>query len=155
VQDITIRLATLQDVAQLLPLISSLVRSCGETCPSKERMAEIVRLQIGSGNHEYVVAESEGRIFGCLLVCYYLSTWAGAPYAMFQDFIVQDPWRNQGVGSTILAYARNRARLRECVRIDLIMHSSLDQAKKFFARWGFRKMSRELWRLPIARPEQA
>ncbi len=150
--NITIRLATLEDVPQLLPLIRTLVGMCGETPSPEDKMAQMIRRQIESDNHEYVVAESGGRIFGCMLVCYYLSTWAGAQYAMFQDFIVEEGWRNQGVGSTILAYARNRARLKECVRIDLIVHSSLEQAKEFFHRWGFRRIDREVMRMRITRP---
>jgi GNAT superfamily N-acetyltransferase len=71
---------------------------------------------------------------------------------MFQDFIVEESWRNQGVGSTILAYARNRARIKQCVRIDLVVHSSLSQAKQFIERWGFRRMDRDLYRILLARP---
>jgi N-acetylglutamate synthase-like GNAT family acetyltransferase len=114
-------------------------------------MTEIVTRQIETENHEYVVAESEGHVFGCLLVCYYLSTWAAAPYAMLQDFIVQEAWRDQGVGSTIFAYARARARLKGCVRIDAIVQASSQDAKRFFRRRGFGRIDRELLRLPLAR----
>jgi N-acetylglutamate synthase-like GNAT family acetyltransferase len=151
VNDTTIRLATTQDTPQILPLIRSLASASGEDLPSEEAMSEIIRQQIESDFHEYVIAEARGHVFGCILICYYLSTWAGAPYAMFQDFIVQEPWRNQGVGSTILAYARNRARIKKCVRIDLIVHSSLSEAKQFFERWGFRRIERDLYRIRIGR----
>ncbi len=149
--DTTIRLATVEDAPQLLPLIRELVSMCGEALPPEEQMLKIIRQQIESGYHEYVVAESEGHIFGCLLICYYLSTWEGATYAMFQDFIVEGGRRNQGVGSTLLAYARNRARVKECVRIDLIIHSSFEDAKRFFRRWGFQRIERDLMRLRIVR----
>jgi N-acetylglutamate synthase-like GNAT family acetyltransferase len=152
VNDTTIRLATVQDTPQIRTLIRSLVTVCGEKLPPREDMDKIIRQQIESDFHEYIVAETQGHIFGCLLICYYLSTWAGAPYAMFQDFIVQEPWRNQGVGSTILAYGRNRARIKQCVRIDLVVHSSLTDAKQFFERWGFQRIDRELYRVRITRP---
>jgi N-acetylglutamate synthase-like GNAT family acetyltransferase len=155
VSDTTIRLATAQDTLQILPLIRSLVSASGEDLPSEEKMGQVIRQQIESDLHEYVVAEAQGQIFGCILICYYLSTWAGAPYAMFQDFIVEEPWRNQGVGSTILAYARNRARIKKCVRIDLVVHSSLLEAKQFFERWGFRRIERDLYRIRIARSNSA
>jgi GNAT superfamily N-acetyltransferase len=112
-------------------------------------MADIVAQQIGSDNHEYVVAEAGGQVFGCLLVCYYLSTWAGAPYAMFQDFIVEESWRNQGVGSTMFAYARDRARIRGCARIDLAVQAKRVETKRFFRRWGFKRTDRELMRMPL------
>lgn len=151
--DVTVRLATEKDVPQLVPLVRSLVESCGEQPPSDDKMAGVIARQIEDKDHEYIVAESEGRIFGCVLVCYYLSTWAGAPYAMLQDFIVEEGWRNQGVGSTMLAYARSRARLRKCVRIDLIIKAGREDAKRFFRRWGFVPTDRELLRVKLS-PQQ-
>jgi N-acetylglutamate synthase-like GNAT family acetyltransferase len=142
-------LATDKDVPQLVPLIRSLAASHNESLPSPEAMSEIVNQQINSDNHEYVVAESAGHIFGCLLVCYYLSTWAAASYAMLQDFIVQDEWRAQGVGSTMFAYARDRARIRGCARIDLVIQAERVEAKRFFRRWGFRRTDRELMRMRL------
>jgi N-acetylglutamate synthase-like GNAT family acetyltransferase len=112
-------------------------------------MAEAVASQINSENHEYVVAETKGHIFGCLLACYYISTWAAAPYAMIQDFIVEEDWRNQGVGSTMIAYARDRARIRGCVRMDLMIQAQRRQAKQFFHRWGFQRTDRELLRMQL------
>jgi len=147
--DVTVRLATEDDVPQILPLIRSLAASYGESLPGKEAMAEIVRQQVNSDNHEYVVAETKGSIFGCLLVCYYLSTWAAAPYAMLQDFFIAEEGRNQGVGSTMFAYARDRARIRGCARMDLAIQAERTEAKKFFRRWGFRVTDREMMRMML------
>jgi len=147
--DVTVRLATEEDVPEILPLIRSLVASCGEPLPEESAMAEIVKQQINSDNHEYVVAEAGGRIFGCLLVCYYLSTWAAAPYAMLQDFFIADEWRSQGVGSTMFAYARDRARIRGCARMDLAVQAQRVEAKRFFRRWGFRRTDREMMRMML------
>ena len=149
--DVTIRLATEKDVPQILPLIRSLIELYGDPLPEQEAMAEIVAQQIASEGHEYVVAEAGDHVFGCLLVCYYFSTWAAAPYAMLQDFIVEPDWRNQGVGSTMFAYARDRARIRGCARIDLVIGEQLTQAKRFFQRWGFRRTDREFLRMKLRR----
>ena len=148
--DVTVRLATEDDVPQILPLIRSLVASCGEPLPDESAMADIVRQQISSDNHEYVVGEAKGSIFGCLLVCYYLSTWAAAPYAMLQDFFIEEAWRNQGVGSTMFAYARDRARIRGCARMDLAIQAQRKEAIKFFRRWGFRVTDRQMMRMMLA-----
>ena len=147
--DVTVRLATEEDVPQILPLIQSLVASYGESLPTESAMAEIVKQQINTDNHEYVVAETKGHIFGCLLVCYYLSTWAAAPYAMLQDFFIEGEWRSQGVGSTMLAYARDRARIRGCARIDLAIQAQRTEAKRFFRRWGFQRTDREMMRMML------
>ncbi len=153
--DVTVRLATKKDVPQLVSLVRSLVESCGEQPPPFEDMARVIARQVEDEDHEYVVAENEGHVFGCVLVCYYLSTWAAAPYAMLQDFIVEEGWRNQGVGSTMLAYARNRARLRKCVRMDLIIQAGREDAKRFFKRWGFTPTDRELLRVRLSPPPAA
>ena len=147
--DVTVRLATENDVTQLLPLIRSLVASCNEPLPKEGKMAEVVTRQINSDNHEYVIAETSGHVLGCLLACYYLSTWAAAPYAIIQDFVVEEDWRNQGVGSTMIAYARDRARIKGCVRIDLMIQAQRIQAKQFFHRWGFQRTDRELLRMKL------
>lgn len=147
--DITVRLATEDDVAQILPLIRELVSSYKETVPNEQDMTKIVLQQIASDNHEYVLAETGGHVFGCLLVCYYLSTWAAAPYAMLQDFYIEDEQRNQGVGSTMFAYARDRARIKGCARIDMLIQQSRDQAIKFFQRWGFKPTDRKHMRMQL------
>jgi len=147
--DITVRLATEDDVAQILPLIRELVSSYKETIPNEQDMTKIVLQQISSDNHEYVLAETGGHVFGCLLVCYYLSTWAAAPYAMLQDFYIEDAQRNQGVGSTMFAYARDRARIKGCARIDMLIQESRDEAIKFFQRWGFKPTDRMHMRMKL------
>jgi N-acetylglutamate synthase-like GNAT family acetyltransferase len=147
--DVTVRLATEKDVPQILPLIRSLVALSGEPLPDEQAMSHIVARQISSDNHEYVVAEAADHVFGCLLVCYHLSTWTAAPYAMLQDFVVEESWRNHGVGSTMFAYARDRARIRGCVRIDLTIQAQGVEAKRFFRRWGFRRTDRELLRMSL------
>ena len=78
-----------------------------------------------------------------------LSTWAAAPYAMLQDFYIEEAWRNQGVGSTMFAYARDRARIRGCARMDLAIQAQRAEAKKFFRRWGFRRTDRDMLRMPL------
>ena len=45
--DVTVRLATEEDVPQLLPLIRSLVASCGEPLPDEDAMADIVSIHLG------------------------------------------------------------------------------------------------------------
>jgi GNAT superfamily N-acetyltransferase len=152
VEDIIVRLATEADVPGLLPLIRLVSAAMGETLPPEADVAAIVRRQIADEHHEYVIAEMEGHILGYVFVCYYLATWAGAPCAMFQDFIVEEGWRGRGVGSTILAYARNRARIKGCAYVDLIVPSALEGARRFFRRWDFRPTDREIMRLKIARP---
>jgi N-acetylglutamate synthase-like GNAT family acetyltransferase len=147
--DITVRLATRDDVPQILPLIRALVDSYHEALPNESDMAEIVSQQILSDNHEYVIAETAGHVFGCLLVCYYLSTWAAAPYAMLQDFYIEDAQRNQGVGSTMFAYARDRARIRSCTRIDMLIQADRDEAIRFFRRWGFQPTDRTHMRMRL------
>ncbi len=148
--DTTVRLATEEDVPQILPLIRSLVDSHDEALPDEVDMAKIVTQQVNSDNHEYVVAETGGHVVGCLLVCYYLSTWAAAPYAMLQDFYIEDQWRSQGIGSTMFAYARDRARIRGCGRIDMLIQAQRIEAKRFFRRWGFRRTDREHMRMKLS-----
>jgi GNAT superfamily N-acetyltransferase len=115
--------------------------------PAQEVYLADVTVRLAIEDHEYVVAEAGGRLFGCLLVCYYLSTWAAAPYAMLQDFYIGDEWRSQGVGSTMFAYARDRARIRGCARMDLAVQAQRIEAKRFFRRWGFRRTDREMMRM--------
>ena len=49
----------------------------------------------------------------------------------------------------MLAYARDRARIRGCARIDLIVQANRAEAKQFFRRWGFRRTDRELLRMAL------
>lgn len=150
--DVTVRLADEEDVPQIQSLIESLMTLYGEPLPDHDAMANTIARQIRTDGYEYVVAETGGHLFGCLLVSYGLSTWAGAAYATLQDFIVEPQWRSQGVGSTMFAYARDRARIRGCAYMELTIPTRHTEAERFFRRWGFQRLERALLHLRLARP---
>lgn len=134
--DVEIRLATHND----LPALLSLDWSAG--LPSK--FADRLLMQ-DAGQMEYPIALIEGTIVGYLLL-----KWncpedpvlkAKLPRcAEIEDFAVAGEMQGQGIGSKLLAFADERARLHGEERIGLGVGNSNERARGLYERRDYHEM---------------
>lgn len=57
----------------------------------------------------YVVAETEGRVVGCLLITYEWSDWRSARFWWIQSLYVRPPYRRRGVFRRLHDFVKARA----------------------------------------------
>ena len=134
--EVEIRLATHDD----LPAFLSLEWSAG--LPSK--FADRLMMQ-DAGQVEYPIALIDGTIVGYLLL-----KWNGPEEpllkaklpqcAEIEDFAVAGELQGQGIGTELLAFADERARLYGEERIGLGVGILNDGARALYERSGFREM---------------
>ncbi len=89
-------------------------------------------------NLTLVVAESEGRVVGCLQLCILpgLSS-QGACRALIEDVRVAADRRSRGIGEQLVQWAVTEARARKCKLVELLTHHTRVDAQRFSERLGF------------------
>jgi GNAT superfamily N-acetyltransferase len=90
-------------------------------------------------NQELIVAELNGKVVGTFQLTYlmYLS-YQGRKRMQIEAVRVDAPYRGQGLGAQMMAWAIERARQQSCYLIQLTSHKSRADAHRFYQRLGFR-----------------
>jgi GNAT superfamily N-acetyltransferase len=134
--DITVRLATADDVALLLRLIREL--AVFERAPDAVVATEADLLRHGFGaerSFEAILAFLDGEPAGCALFHTRFSTWLGRPGLYLEDLYVTEPARGQGVGRRLMARLAAIAIERGWGRIDFHV-LDWNPAREFYHRLG-------------------
>lgn len=89
-------------------------------------------------NLQLVVAESEGRVVGCLQLALLpgISSQGGIR-GLLEDVRVASDCRSRGIGEKLVQWAVNEAKARGCILVELLTHSSRTDAQRFYKRLGF------------------
>ena len=89
-------------------------------------------------NLQLVVAESEGRVVGCLQLAILpgLSSQGGSR-GLLEDVRVATDCRSRGIGEQLVQWAIAEARARGCNLVELLTHQTRVDAQRFYKRLGF------------------
>lgn len=90
-------------------------------------------------NHELIVAEHDGAVTGTLHLMFLPSiSYQGGLRAQIESVRVDDIYRGQGIGSEMLKWTIERARVRGAHLVQLTTHASRADAHRFYERLGFK-----------------
>ncbi len=143
---LTTRRATIADVATIAALIAELIASHDLAVPPLATLVAATRHVIDAEGMEFIVAEADGAIVGCLQLTERFSTWRGAAFGYIDDFVVAGEWRGRGVGALLIDEVRRLAVERNYCRIDLDVARE-NRAVRFYERHGFHDSGVFLYRL--------
>lgn len=89
-------------------------------------------------NLTLVVAESEGRVVGCLQLAVLsgLSSQGGIR-GLLEDVRVASDCRSRGIGEQLVQWAVTEAKARGCNLVELLTHQTRTEAQRFYERLGF------------------
>jgi GNAT superfamily N-acetyltransferase len=89
-------------------------------------------------NHELIVAEQNGTVVGTLHLMFLPSlSYQGGLRSQVESVRVDSKHQNRGIGSQLMNYAIERARLRGAHLMQLTSHQSRKDAHRFYERLGF------------------
>lgn len=89
-------------------------------------------------NLTLVVAESEGRVVGCLQLAVLAGISSqGGVRGLLEDVRVASDCRSRGIGEQLVHWAIAEAKARGCNLVELLTHSSRVDAQRFYKRLGF------------------
>lgn len=89
-------------------------------------------------NLTLVVAESAGRVVGCLQLAILpgLSSQGGVR-GLLEDVRVASDCRSRGIGEQLVQWALAEAKARNCNLVELLTHQTRVDAQRFYKRLGF------------------
>lgn len=86
---------------------------------------------------------ASGVAVACCVVCYAISTSAGAIVVKLDDVSVASGREGQGIGTLLIDSLKTELRTRGVKRIDTSCHRDNPRAYNFYARHGFRPLNEE------------
>lgn len=89
-------------------------------------------------NLALVVAESAGRVVGCLQLAILpgISSQGGVR-GLLEDVRVASDCRSRGIGEQLVQWALTEAKARGCNLVELLTHQTRIDAQRFYKRLGF------------------
>lgn len=89
-------------------------------------------------NLTLVVAESEGRVVGCLQLAVLPGISSqGGMRGLLEDVRVATDCRSRGIGEQLVQWAMTEAKARGCNLVELLTHQTRVDAQRFYKRLGF------------------
>ncbi|WP_027520325.1 GNAT family N-acetyltransferase [Bradyrhizobium sp. WSM1417] len=140
-ESVSIRPARREDVAAIVAMLAddhlgSARERVEDPLPGSyyEAFARVERDQ----NIQLVVAESEGRVVGCLQLAILpgLSSQGGLR-GLLEDVRVASDCRSRGIGEQLVQWAVTEAKARGCNLVELLTHQTRTDAQRFYKRLGF------------------
>lgn len=90
----------------------------------------------------WLVYEAQFAV-ACCVICYAISTSAGAIVVKLDDVSVVQGRENQGIGSVLIDSLKSELRGRGVKRIDTSCHVDNSRACAFYLQHGFRRLNEE------------
>ena len=141
-QDIIFRIATYSDVPSIVRLLVDddlgSLRERYEN-PIPETYYTAYELINGDPNHELIVAELNGEVIGTLHLMFLPSlSFQGGLRAQVESVRVDTHHQNQGIGSDMMKWTIEHAKMRGAHIVQLTTHKSRADAHRFYERLGFK-----------------
>jgi GNAT superfamily N-acetyltransferase len=143
--EITIETAVAEDVPAITRLFAhqlhehriefqeDILRTAIETVIADDRLGFIL------------VAKNSAESVGVAYVSFTWSLEHGGKSAWLEELYVVPEWREQGIGTAILAMTLDRARFYNCAALDLEIDQQHQRAANLYLRHGFQPLSRNRW----------
>ena len=91
-------------------------------------------------NHHILVGFTDNKIVcSCVILIIPNLTHSQRPYALVENVITHEEYRNKGYATSILNYAKNIAKNENCYKIMLMTGSKKESTLKFYEKAGYNK----------------
>ncbi|MVX65555.1 GNAT family N-acetyltransferase [Clostridium chromiireducens] len=111
--------------------------------PMPEKTSEIMELWnriLKDKEHHIIVAEEEGRIVSsCVCVIIPNFTHNQRPYAFIENVVTNKDYRNKGLATACLNYAKEIAIKEKCYKLMLLTGSKKESTLNFYEQAGYNK----------------
>lgn len=109
--------------------------------PFPEKTEEITHLWnkiLDDENHHIIVAEEDGKIVSsCVCVIIPNLTHGQRPYAFVENVVTDEKYRNRGLATACLDFAKEIAERENCYKLMLMTGSKLESTLNFYKRAGY------------------
>lgn len=93
---------------------------------------------VNDKKHHIIVAEEDGKIVSsCVCVIIPNLTHNQRPYAFIENVITDEAYRNRGLASACLSYAKELAMRENCYKMMLLTGSKKESTLRFYEQAGY------------------
>jgi GNAT superfamily N-acetyltransferase len=131
-----IRTATSDDFGRICELLQQL---WPEKKIDRGALKTVMNRALRSSQDVYLCAEFGGTIAGFCSLAIKNSLWQEAYIGVLSEMVVDEAFRNRGIGTALLGTIVDMARQRGCRRIELDSAFHRDEAHRFYEKAGFEK----------------
>ncbi len=104
---------------------------------------ELFRGILEDKNHHIIVAEEEGKIVSsCVCVIVPNLTHNQQPYALIENVVTNKDYRNRGLASDCLVFAKQIALNNNCYKMMLLTGSKKRSTHKFYQKNGYNRFEK-------------
>lgn len=143
--------ASMSDIPELCALLDLLFSQEEEFVPNHQaQIRGLSRIIENPEVGQIIVARVNNSVVGMVNILFTISTALGERAALLEDMVVSPAARNSGVGSKLLEYAIQSARLLGCKRITLLTDRTNESAQRFYKNHGFQRSAMIPLRLALS-----
>lgn len=132
-----IRKIILNDLDDVFKLLNQLY----ENKIKYEKFKEIYKIKLEDKNSYYIVAIENDKIIGVLTSELQTKLHRAKKQSFIEDLIVDENYRNRGIGKALLQNAIDYAKENDCEVIELTSYIKNENAHRFYLSNGFIKHS--------------
>ena len=137
IENLAFRVAALEDIDILCELLFELFSQEIEFTPNKEVQQKALKTIILNENiGDIYVATINEKVVSMVNILYTISTALGTKVAIFEDFIVDRNYRNQGIGENLIDFVFEDLKAKNFSRITLLTDNDNLKAHKFYEKKG-------------------
>ncbi len=146
-ENMHITTATLDDISALSELLTTLFSQEQEFKPEPALQQQgLTAIVTNPAVGEVFVVRENNHVIAMITVLYSVSTALGAKVAFFEDMVVTENARGEGVGSALIQYAIQHVTSIGCQRISLLTDDDNQLAQQFYHKHGFEHSQMQLFR---------
>ena len=93
-------------------------------------------------HHVLVGIEDQRLVCSCVLIVVPNLTRSQRPYALIENVITDQAYRNRGHATSILQFAKNIAQHENCYKIMLMTSSKQESTLRFYERAGYNRQDK-------------
>ncbi|HWA39383.1 MAG TPA: GNAT family N-acetyltransferase [Burkholderiales bacterium] len=130
--------AAAKDLPQMVELLGTLFAQEAEFTPDAAKQEAAVKMILADPKlGRFYVAKDGARVVAMACLLFTVSTAEGGKAALFEDLVVRDDYRRQGIGARLLEHVIAQARAEGVLRLTLLTDMQNEQAQSLYRRLGF------------------
>jgi len=130
--------AVQKDLPQMVALLGKLFAQEAEFMPDAAKQDAALRMVLADPKvGRLYVAKDGPKVVAMASMLYTVSTTEGGKAALFEDLVVHEDYRKQGIGAKLLEYVIGQARVEGVLRLTLLTDMQNEQAQALYRRLGF------------------
>lgn len=105
-----------------------------------ENLNQLWAQMLADQNHHIIVGTQDGKIISsCVVTVIPNLTHGQRPYALVENVVTDQSFRNKGCATAVLDFAKAVAQKEHCYKIMLLTGAKLESTLRFYERAGYNK----------------